>query len=383
MNGSEEAPGIDGLGVFPGTCRKFSMGKVPQIGWNKIKVNKNPNLFKDIPKGSAFYFIHSYYVDAKAPGTIAATTDYFIPFASALERGNLRGVQFHPEKSGDIGLQVLKNWITQIPGENPNKKFLGVQNPFSKKGFGRRRHRIIPCLDIDNGRVVKGVKFKNIRDAGDPVELAKRYNEEGADEITFLDIGATHKSRDILMDIVAKVSCQVFVPLCVGGGISSVEDMRKVLQAGADKVSICSAALKDPSILSEGARVFGSQCIVLSIDAGRVGNEWHAFINGGRIDSGKDAIKWAIEAEQLGAGEILLNSIDSDGTQKGYNLELTRIISESVNIPVIASGGAGRIEHLQEAIKTGKADAVLLASLLHDKQLTLKEINKKFLRSFL
>lgn len=234
--------------------------------------------------------------------------------------------------------------------------------------------RIIPCLDVDNGRVVKGVKFADIRDAGDPVELAKRYNRQGADEITFLDIGATYKSRQILLEVVENVSRHVFVPLTVGGGIRSVDHMRMVLNAGADKVSTCSAAIKDPELLTRGARLFGSQCIVLSIDAQRCGDTWHAYIGGGRIDSGLDALQWAKKAEQLGAGEILLNSIDQDGTRAGYDLELTRRVSESVNIPVIASGGAGTKEHMAEAVLTGKADAILLASLLHHRQMTIPEI---------
>lgn len=236
--------------------------------------------------------------------------------------------------------------------------------------------RIIPCLDVDNGRVVKGVKFADIRDAGDPVELAQLYNREGADEITFLDIGATYKSREILLEVVESVSRQVFVPLSVGGGIRSTDDMRKILQAGADKVSICSAAIRNPLLLSEGAKLFGSQCIVLSIDAKRVGDSWHAFLNGGRIDSGLDALEWAKKGEILGAGEILLNSIDQDGTRQGYDLELTRKVSESVNIPVIASGGAGVVDHMADAVIKGKADAILLASLLHDRQMGIQEIKK-------
>lgn len=236
--------------------------------------------------------------------------------------------------------------------------------------------RIIPCLDVDQGRVKKGIKFTNIRDAGDPVELAKLYNNHGADEITFLDIGATYQSRQILLDVVEKVSRQVFVPLSVGGGITTIEDMRKVINSGADKVSICSAAIRNPSLLTEGAKLFGSQCIVLSIDAKRVGESWHAFLNGGRIDSGLDALQWAKQAEALGAGEVLLNSIDQDGTKAGYDLELTRKVSETVNIPVIASGGAGSMDHMVEAAKKGKADAILLASLLHNRELSLREIKK-------
>ncbi|MDZ7260645.1 MAG: imidazole glycerol phosphate synthase subunit HisF [candidate division KSB1 bacterium] len=239
--------------------------------------------------------------------------------------------------------------------------------------------RIIPCLDVEAGRVVKGIKFKNLRDAGDPVELAKLYNDQGADELTFLDIGASYQSRDILIDVVEQVSRQVFIPLTVGGGIRSVEDMRRILNAGADKVAICTAAIKKPELLSEGARIFGSQCLVLSIDAKRTGPSWHAFINGGRQDSGIDALEWAKQGEKLGAGEILLNSIDMDGTKQGYDLELTRRVSQSVNIPVIASGGAGTLEQMFEAITIGKAEAVLLASLLHYGEYTIAEI-KQYLK---
>jgi cyclase len=234
--------------------------------------------------------------------------------------------------------------------------------------------RIIPCLDVDNGRVVKGVKFKEIRDAGDPVALAQMYNQQGADEITFLDIGASYKSREILKEVVEKVSSQVFVPLTVGGGIRTVDDMRNILHAGADKVAVCSAALKNPQLIADGAAIFGSQCIVLSVDAKRVGNGYHAFLNGGRVDTGIDALQWIKQAEQLGAGEILLNSIDMDGTKAGYDLELTRTVSEMVNIPVIASGGAGTLEQIFQAVEQGKAEAVLLASLLHFGEFEVKDI---------
>jgi cyclase len=234
--------------------------------------------------------------------------------------------------------------------------------------------RIIPCLDVDCGRVVKGVSFKDLKDAGDPVELAKAYNFQGADEITFLDIGASYQSRDILLAVVEKVSREVFVPLTVGGGIRSVEDIRKVLNAGADKAAICTAAIKNPELLAAGAEIFGSQCIVLSIDAKRCGNSWHVFINGGRVDTGIDALAWAQKGAALGAGEILLNSIDRDGTQAGYDLELTSKISTLVTIPVIASGGAGNLEQIFDAIAKGKADAVLVASLLHFGQYQISDI---------
>lgn len=234
--------------------------------------------------------------------------------------------------------------------------------------------RVIPCLDVEDGKVVKGIKFKNIRNAGDPVTLAKMYDEWGADEIIFLDIGATYRSRKIVLDVVEQVSISVFVPLTVGGGIRNSQDMRDLLNAGADKVSICSAALENPEIISEGARIFGSQCIVLSIDAKKTGGSWHAFVKGGREDTERDALEWAKIGESLGAGEILLNSIDMDGTKSGYDLELTRKVSESVSIPVIASGGAGNLRQIYEAVQIGKADAVLIASLLHYKKLTISDI---------
>lgn len=234
--------------------------------------------------------------------------------------------------------------------------------------------RIIPCLDVEDGRVVKGIKFKNISDAGDPVELAARYHQQGADELTFLDIGASYRSREIMIEVVEQVSSQVFIPLTVGGGIREVADMRRILNAGADKVAICTAAIKNSSLISEGAEKFGSQCIVLSIDAKWENNFWLAYINGGRDNTGIDALEWAKQGEQLGAGEILLNSIDRDGTRQGYDLELTRIVSELINIPVIASGGAGTLAQMYDAIVQGKADAVLLASLLHYGEYQISDI---------
>ncbi|MCP4399944.1 MAG: imidazole glycerol phosphate synthase subunit HisF [bacterium] len=239
--------------------------------------------------------------------------------------------------------------------------------------------RIIPCLDVDDGRVVKGIKFKEIRDAGDPVELARFYNEQGADELVFLDIGASYKSRETLIDVVRQVSNEVFIPLTVGGGIRSTDDMRNLLLAGADKVAMCTSAIKNPTLMSEGAEIFGSQCIVLSIDAKKTGDTWHAYTHGGRNDSGLDAIEWAKKGEELGCGEILLNSIDMDGTQQGYDLKLNALVSEQAGIPVIASGGAGNIQHMVEAITAGKADAVLLASLVHFGDYTIPEI-KDYMR---
>jgi cyclase len=240
--------------------------------------------------------------------------------------------------------------------------------------------RIIPCLDVKDGRVVKGVRFLNLRDAGDPVEIAKRYSEEGADEITFLDITASYEERRTMIEVVDRTAGEVFVPLTVGGGIRSIEDIRDLLLAGADKVSINTAAVKDPEFVKRAADRFGSQCIVVAIDAKRVSDgRWEVFTHGGRNPTGIDAVCWARKMEEFGAGEILLTSMDRDGTKEGYDIELTRAVSESVGIPVIASGGAGRLEHLYEGLVYGKADAVLVASIFHYGEYSIKEA-KEFLR---
>lgn len=236
--------------------------------------------------------------------------------------------------------------------------------------------RIIPCLDVKNGRVVKGTSFVNLRDAGDPVQCAIEYDKQGADELVLLDITASSDARNIIVDIVSQVANSIFIPFTVGGGIRTVEDFTQILRAGADKVSVNSAAIKRPDIINEAAYKFGSQCVVAAIDAKRNGNSWEVYINGGRIPMGIDVIEWAKEVEKRGAGEILLTSMDCDGQKKGYDLELTKAVSESVGIPVIASGGAGALEHFKDAFTDGKADAVLAASLFHFGEIpipTLKE----------
>ena len=237
--------------------------------------------------------------------------------------------------------------------------------------------RIIPCLDIKDGRVVKGVNFVNLRDAGDPVEQARYYDEQGADELVFLDISATHEGRKTTLELVGCVADTVFMPLTVGGGIRAVEDMRNLLLAGADKVSLNSAAVKRPELLSEGASRFGAQCVVLAIDARRRDSSWEVYVNGGRIPTGLDAIAWAVRGVKLGAGEILLTSMDADGTLAGYDIELTRTIAEAVSVPVIASGGAGTMSHFAEVLTIGKADAALAASLFHDGKLKIVELKKE------
>lgn len=242
--------------------------------------------------------------------------------------------------------------------------------------------RIIPCLDVNCGRVVKGVNFVNLRDAGDPIEVAKIYNEAGADELVFLDITASHEARGTVVDMVRKVAETVFIPFTVGGGISTVEDFRRLLQEGADKISINSAAIRNPRLIADAADKFGRQCVVVAIDAKRriSGDGWNVYINGGRIDTGLDALTWARIADKLGAGEILLTSMDCDGTKNGYDIELTRAVSDAVSIPVIASGGAGTPEHFKDAMTTGAADATLAASLFHFREIEISDL-KNYLKS--
>jgi len=239
--------------------------------------------------------------------------------------------------------------------------------------------RIIPCLDIKNGRVVKGVNFVGLKDAGDPVEIAKRYNKEGADEITFLDITATHENRDTIVNIVEKVAKEVFIPLTVGGGIKTLEDIYKLLKVGCDKISINSYAINNPDFINIASKRFGSSTVVLAIDAKKSGDSWHVYINGGRIDTGLDALLWAQEAQTRGVGEILLTSMDCDGSKGGYDIELTSKMSNILNIPVIASGGAGTMEHIKDAFLNG-ADAALAASIFHYKKIEIMDL-KRYLKN--
>ena len=238
--------------------------------------------------------------------------------------------------------------------------------------------RIIPCLDVKDGRVVKGVNFVGLVDAGDPVEIAKRYNEEGADELCFLDIPASHLERDTIVDVVERVARELFIPLTVGGGIRTIDDISRLLNVGCDKISLNSAAIKNPNLIDEAANKFGSQCVVVAIDAKKTGDNYSVFINGGRLDTGKDALIWAKEAQERGAGEILLTSMDCDGVKNGFELNLTRIFSE-LDIPVIASGGAGNMEHFKDAFLAG-ADACLAASIFHFREIEIKAL-KTYLRN--
>lgn len=240
--------------------------------------------------------------------------------------------------------------------------------------------RIIPCLDVKGGRVVKGTNFVGLRDAGDPVELARRYDEERCDELVFLDITASNEQRDTIVQVARDCASQVFIPFTIGGGIRTPEDMRKMLKAGADKTSVNSAAVKNPDIIRQGAEIFGRQCVVLAVDAKKTGEDkWEIFVNGGRTPTGIDVIDWVKKGTELGAGEILLTSMDADGTKDGYDIPLTRAVSEAVDVPVIASGGAGKLEHFYDVLTLGKADAVLAASVFHYGQFTIRQV-KEYLR---
>ena len=239
--------------------------------------------------------------------------------------------------------------------------------------------RIIPCLDVKDGRVVKGTQFVDLKDAGDPVENAKAYDQQGADEIAFLDITASYEKRDILIDIVRRTAEEIFIPLTVGGGVRRLEDIRRLLKAGADKVSVNTAAVNDPEFVAKASKRFGSQCIVIAIDAKRRDGGWEVYTHGGRVPTGLDAVLWAKQMDEMGAGEILLTSMDRDGTKDGYDIELTRTVSEQVGIPVIASGGVGTLEHLYEGLVLGKADAVLAASIFHYREFAISQV-KSFLK---
>ena len=340
-----------GLGFFKGRVVKLGGSRKLHIGWAEVKTRKASS----VPQGF-YYFVHGFLARPDTAGeTTAAAVFGETEIPAALERGRVLGVQFHPEKSGASGLDLIRRWGQEL-----------LQPTV----------RLIACLDVDDGRVVKGVQFSNLREAGDPVGLARRYYEQGADEITFLDVGASWRSRKSLLDVVQRVSREVFVPLCVGGGLRSVDDIRQALRAGADKVSLCTAAVENPGLIAEAADRFGSQCLVLSVDAKRRGRSWIVCTHGGRREHSLDALEWASRGQELGAGEILLNSIDRDGTGTGYDLELLRRVRSRLSIPVIASGGAGEPAHLLAAVRDGRADAVLLASRLHFGCFSIPDLKK-------
>ncbi len=350
---SEETPGVSGLGILAGTCRRLpDESRVPHLGWNVVEPDEG---CLAVP-GMEAAFANSYALQEPPDGWKCAWTTHGRPFVAGVERDQTVACQFHPELSGVAGAWLLRRWLTGERGDPPaireRSRGLAV--------------RIVPCLDVRDGRVVKGVQFQGLRDTGDPAVLAARYESEGADELVLLDIAASPASRATQLDTVCRVREVLGIPLTAGGGVRSVDDARRLLQAGADKVSVNSAAVARPELLGELASEFGRQCVVAAIDARRRAETWEVLVMGGRepVD-GLDAVSWARQAASFGAGEILLTSWDRDGTRLGCDLALLRAVRDSVRVPVIASGGIGTRNDIADAIEAG-ADAVLAASLFHD-----------------
>jgi imidazole glycerol-phosphate synthase subunit HisF len=387
FEGSIEAPGLPGLGLLPGICGRlgpewdpavqlaadaWAEFKVPHVGWNAVNPTRPSRILAGVAPGAQAYFTHSYAAPV-GEGTAATTATGPNTFASVVERGAIFGLQFHPEKSGDAGLAMLRNFCKLTLGVPPEAP--GAPPGASPGGApgGTAHHaskRIIACLDVRDGQVVKGIKFEGLRSAGDPAELAARYNVEGIDEVVILDVTATLETRRALAQTIREVARNLFIPLAVGGGIRTEDDAAAVVDAGADKVSLNSAALKDPGLISRLAVRYGSQAVVVAIDAKRgpttAGADGFAvYARSGTSAAGRDAVEWAREAAARGAGEILLTSMDRDGTRSGFDCELTAAVSRAVSIPVIASGGAGTIDHFVDVFTRGRADAALAASIFH------------------
>ncbi|HEY8549934.1 MAG TPA: imidazole glycerol phosphate synthase subunit HisF [Vicinamibacterales bacterium] len=376
FEGSTEAPGLRGLGLLPGCCRRLGPEwdasiapdagvwegvKVPHVGWNAVDPIRPSTILHGISPGTQTYFTHSYAAPV-GDAAVATTTTGPNAFASVVERDAIFGLQFHPEKSGEAGLAMLRNFCVRVQGGRvPPLDVTAPATPAPRHAS----KRIIACLDVRDGQVVKGVKFEGLRNAGDPAELAARYNAEGIDEVVILDVTATLESRRALAHTISEVAQRLFLPLTVGGGIRTEADAAAVVEAGADKVSLNTAALQDPDLITRLAKQYGSQAVVVAIDAKRAGNGFAVYSRSGSHDAKRDAVEWAREAASRGAGEILLTSIDRDGTRSGFDCELTAAVSQAVPIPVIASGGAGELDHFVDVFTLGKADAALAASIFH------------------
>jgi cyclase len=384
---SEEDPGEAGLGILEGRVRRLEMKPLPHIGWATVApaIRWPGTLFDELPERFDAYFAHTFAVPAEDPHTAALALGP-VPFAAAVARGATWGVQFHPEKSSESGRRILVRFTTLPEGAGAGGGIAAAAGrgevhaiPAGRGAApdtvatGRRMRRIIPCLDIKGGRVVKGVRFRDLRDAGDPVERAGAYDRDGADEVCLLDVSASQEERRPLLDLVGRVAARLTVPFTVGGGVRTVEEMRALLLAGADRVSIGTAACEDPSLISRAAAAFGSQFVIVSIDARRRVDGFEATTHGGRRGTGRDVVAWASEVERLGAGEILLNAMDADGTRGGYDMALTRSVARAVTIPVIASGGAGTPADMARVLLEGEADAALAASIFHDGSVTIRQ----------
>ena len=398
--GSDEDPGEAGLGLLPGRVRRLSLRPLPHIGWAAVAplARGEASLLRGIPDRVDLYFAHTYAVRPDDPHAAALTLGP-APFAAAVARGAIRGVQFHPEKSSEWGLRILSrvaalDTMRAVPPTRDSSPArdgspadsrdavaftardaaaIAARDAATVQTDGGRLRRVIPCLDIQGGRVVKGIGFRDLRDAGDPVERACAYDRDGADEVCLLDVSASPEERRPLLDLVGRVAAQLTVPLTVGGGITTVEEMRALLLAGADRVSIGTAACRDPELIARAAAAFGSQFVIVSIDARRRGGFYEVTTHGGRRGTGRNAVLWAREAERLGAGEILLNAMDADGTRGGYDTTLTACVARAVNIPVIASGGAGTPADMARVLREGEADAALAASIFHDGSVSIRQ----------
>ena len=374
FGGSEEHGGAPGLNFLEGDVTQLKAGgdRLPHIGWNRVRWEQPSELLDGLPDECAFYHVHSYVARPVDRDVVLGTTRYGERFVSAVQQGSLFGVQFHPEKSSTNGLRLLQNFANVSIGTA--HRVTPERASRSEAGLYKR---VIPCLDVDGGRVVKGTNFVDLRDAGDPVERAEFYGAEGADEITFLDITATHEKRETIAELASRAVLRVFVPITIGGGIRSVEDAQTVLDAGADNISVNSAAVARPELLDDLVGVFASQNLILAIDAKRTadGSGWDVFVAGGRRSANLDAVAWARAGVERGAGQILLTSMDRDGTRDGYDLALIKAISDAVPVPVIASGGAGTLEHLAEGLQAG-AEAVLCASIFHYGHFSVAEVKE-------
>ena len=355
---SQESPGTRGLGIFSDVVERFpAQVRAPQLGWNGVEADADARWLRS----GAAYFANGYRLTEAPAGWRVAWSNHGGLFVAGLERGNVLACQFHPELSGDYGLSLLRRWLGQT-AESPAAEVLPGLTP-----------RVIPCLDVRDGRVVKGVRFQGLRDAGDPVEQAAAYQAQGADELVILDVSAGPEQRATALDTVRAVRDVLSIPLTVGGGVRKLDDVGALLTAGADKVAVNTAAVRQPSLLTELNQAFGAQCTVVSVDAARAGDGWEVVVGSGRERPGLDAVAWARQAVELGAGEVLLTSWDRDGTQSGYDTELLAAVAGQVGVPVIASGGAKTAADLAAALAAG-ADAVLAASIFHDGLTTVDRI---------
>jgi imidazole glycerol phosphate synthase glutamine amidotransferase subunit len=375
--GSAEAPGLKGLGIIPGICDALpNQVRVPQQGWNYV----SGGICQELAGDGYAAFANSYTLRDVGPDWSPSRTTYGYSFVSAVYKDGLFACQFHPELSGSYGLRLIERWTQLIcnsaVAQNVRSSITGQELPDEVLEDHGPAIRMIPCMDVAGGSVVKGVHFQNLRQIGDPAELAERYQKEGADEIVFLDIQASPDNANTSLESIRRVRSRLHIPLTVGGGIRSIEDANRILENGADKISVNSAAVRNPELISTLSSAFGKQCIVVAIDARRSGSSWEVLINGGRQKTSLDARAWAVEAERRGAGEILLTSWDRDGTRSGPDAELVKTVSDAVSIPVICSGGIGSVIDAEKAIRAG-ADAVLAASIFHDADFSVSKFKQK------